>query len=27
VNDSDVTLGDGEVLVEIPAELLKQANA
>ena len=27
VNDSDVTLGPGEVLVEIPAELLKQANA
>jgi hypothetical protein len=24
---SDVTLGDGEALVEIPAELLKQANA
>jgi len=27
VNDSDVTLGEGEVLVEIPAELLKEANA
>jgi hypothetical protein len=27
VNDSDVTLGPGEVLVEIPADLLKQANA
>jgi hypothetical protein len=27
INDSDVTLGEGEVLVEIPAELLKQANA
>jgi hypothetical protein len=26
INDSDVTLGEGEVLVEIPAELLKQAN-
>jgi len=26
VNDSDVTLGPGEVLVEIPAELLRQAN-
>lgn len=27
VNDTDVTLGEGEVLVEIPAELLRQANA
>jgi hypothetical protein len=27
VNHSDVTLGEGEALVEIPAELLKQANA
>jgi len=27
INDSDVTLGEGEVLVEIPAELLKEANA
>ena len=27
INDSDVTLGEGEVLVEIPAALLKQANA
>jgi hypothetical protein len=27
VNDSDVTLGPGEVLVEIPAALLKEANA
>jgi hypothetical protein len=27
VNHSDVTLGEGEVLVEIPADLLKQANA
>jgi uncharacterized protein (DUF779 family) len=27
MDDTDVTLGDGEVLVEIPAELLKQANA
>ena len=26
INDSGVTLGEGEVLVEIPAELLKQAN-
>jgi hypothetical protein len=26
INDSGVTLGPGEVLVEIPAELLKQAN-
>lgn len=26
VNDNDVTLGDGEALVEIPAELLKQAH-
>jgi hypothetical protein len=26
INDSDVTLGEGEVLVEIPAELIKQAN-
>jgi hypothetical protein len=27
VNDKGVTLGDGEALVEIPAELLKQAHA
>jgi hypothetical protein len=27
VNHNDVTLGEGEVLVEIPADLLKQANA
>lgn len=27
VNDSGVILGEGEALVEIPAELLKQANA
>jgi hypothetical protein len=27
VNDSEVTLGPGEVLVEVPAELLKEANA
>jgi len=27
INDSDVALGEGEVLVEIPAELLKEANA
>jgi hypothetical protein len=27
VSDRDVPLGPGEVLVEIPAELLKQANA
>jgi hypothetical protein len=27
VDDDDVTLGPGEVLVEIPAELLRQANA
>ena len=26
VHDGDVPLGEGEVLVEIPAELLKQAN-
>ena len=26
VNDKGVTLGDGEALVEIPAELLKQAH-
>jgi len=26
VQDSDVPLGEGEVLVEIPADLLKQAN-
>jgi hypothetical protein len=27
VNYSDVTIGEGEALVEIPADLLKQANA
>jgi uncharacterized protein (DUF779 family) len=27
INDSDVILGEGEALVEIPADLLKQANA
>ena len=27
VHDSDVVLGDGEVLVEIPARLLQQADA
>jgi hypothetical protein len=27
IHDSDVTLGAGEVLVEVPAELLKQAHA
>ena len=27
VNDNGVTLGEGEGLVEIPAELLKVANA
>ena len=27
VNHNDVTLGEGEALVEIPADLLKQANA
>ena len=27
VTTNDVTLGDGEALVEIPAELLRQANA
>jgi hypothetical protein len=27
INQSDVTLGDGEALVEIPADLLKQAHA
>ena len=27
MDDSDVVLGEGEALVEIPAELLKQANA
>jgi regulator of RNase E activity RraA len=27
VNDKDVVLGDGEALVEIPAELLMQAHA
>jgi hypothetical protein len=27
VSDSEVTLGPGEALVEIPAEVLKQANA
>jgi hypothetical protein len=27
IDHSDVTLGDGEVLVEIPADLLKQAHA
>jgi uncharacterized protein (DUF779 family) len=27
INDTDVVLGEGEALVEIPAELLKQANA
>jgi hypothetical protein len=26
VQDSDVPLGEGEALVEIPADLLKQAN-
>jgi hypothetical protein len=26
VSDSEVALGDGEVLVEIPAELLKQVH-
>jgi hypothetical protein len=26
VHDSEVPLGEGEVLVEIPAELLRQAN-
>jgi hypothetical protein len=27
INDTDVVLGEGEALVEITAELLKQANA
>jgi hypothetical protein len=27
ITDSDVILGEGEVLVEIPAGLLKEANA
>jgi hypothetical protein len=27
VRDTDVVLGEGEVLVEIPAGLLKEANA
>jgi hypothetical protein len=27
ISDRDVALGPGEALVEIPAELLKQANA
>jgi hypothetical protein len=27
LHDSDVVLGEGEVLVEIPAGLLKEANA
>ena len=27
IHDTDVVLGEGEVLVEIPASLLKEANA
>jgi hypothetical protein len=27
IHDTDVVLGEGEVLVEIPAGLLKEANA
>ena len=27
IDDTDVALGEGEVLVEIPAGLLKEANA
>jgi hypothetical protein len=27
IHDTDVALGEGEVLVEIPAGLLKEANA